>query len=72
MLTKAGATKTHYTEVEAAQALGIDVEDLRRLIRLHIVADAEDSSNVPMTMFQPSDLLLLRLLAQKQLNSTVV
>jgi hypothetical protein len=72
MLTKAGLTKTHYTEVEAAQALGIDVENLRQLIQQYIVSDAEDSSNVPMTLFQPSDLLLLRLLARKQLNSTFV
>jgi hypothetical protein len=72
MLTKPAATKTHYTEAEAAQALGLDIETLRTLIRRHIVTDAEDSTNVPMTMFQPSDLLLLRLLAQKQLTSTLV
>ncbi len=72
MLTKPTASKTHFTEVEAAQALGLEVEDLRTLIRRHIVTDAEDSSNVPMTMFQPSDLLLLRLLARKQLNPALV
>jgi hypothetical protein len=72
MLTKPAANKTHFTEAEAARALGIEIEDLRVLIRRHIVTDAEDSSNVPMTMFQPSDLLLLRLLAKKQLSSTMV
>ena len=72
MLTKPVANKNHFTEVEAAQALGLAVEDLRSLIRRHIVTDAEDSSNVPMTLFQPSDLLLLRLLAKNQLNSSVV
>lgn len=72
MLTKPVANKTHFTEVEAAHALGLEIEDLRTLIRRHIVTEAEDSSNVPMTMFQPSDLLLLRLLAKKQLSSTMV
>jgi predicted nuclease of predicted toxin-antitoxin system len=66
MLTKTASAKSHYTEAEAAEALGIAVEDLRRLIQLHIVTEDEDSANVPMTLFQPSDLLLLRLLVQKQ------
>lgn len=71
MITKA-ASKPHYTEAEAAAELGLEVEELRRLIQLHIVTDAEDSANVPMTMFQASDLVLLRLLAQKNRLAAVL
>ncbi len=69
MFPKPVATKAHFTEAEAAQQLGITVEDLRTLIRRHIVLDDTDATNVPMTTFQPSDLLLLRLLAKNQLSS---
>ncbi len=72
MLSKPAGNKTQFTETEAAQALGIGVDELRTLIQRHIVTEAEDSSNVPMTVFQPSDLLLLRLLAKNQLTSTSV
>jgi hypothetical protein len=54
--------KTHYSEQEAAQELGLSVEDLRTLIRSHIVDTDEDLNNVPMASFHPSDLLVLRLL----------
>lgn len=63
MLTKPAAPKAQYSENEAAQQLGVSIEELRVLIRRHIVVDEEDANNVPMTSFQPSDLLLLRLLA---------
>jgi len=39
------------------------VERLRSLIRHHVVEKDEDLNNVPVTTFQPSDLLILRLLA---------
>ena len=55
--------KSHYSETEAAEELGISVERLRVLIRRHIVTSDEDLNNVPMASFQPSDLLLLKLLA---------
>lgn len=57
------AGKSHYSETEAANELGVTVEHLRSLIRAHIVEHDEEMSNVPQAMFQPSDLLLLRLLA---------
>jgi hypothetical protein len=43
--------------------LGITVEALRTMIRSHVVDRDEDLHNVPATSFQPSDLLVLRLLA---------
>ncbi|HEV2200166.1 MAG TPA: hypothetical protein VGR73_10110 [Bryobacteraceae bacterium] len=57
------SAKSQYSEVEAAEELGISVEKLRLLIRNHVVEHDEDLSNVPATTFQPSDLLILRLLA---------
>jgi len=55
--------KSQYSESEAAAELGISVEQLRSMIRSHVVDRDEDLNNVPVTSFQPSDLLVLRLLA---------
>jgi hypothetical protein len=55
--------KSQYTEAEAAEELGITVERLRAVIRSHVVDRDEDLNNVPVTTFQPSDLLILRLLS---------
>jgi hypothetical protein len=69
MLQKSPVNKAQYNEAEAAQQLGVTIEELRTLIRLHIVTDDVDPNNVPMTTFQPSDLLLLRLLAKNSLST---
>jgi hypothetical protein len=55
--------KSQYSEVEAAEELGISVDKLRTMIRSHVVDRDEDLTNVPVTTFQPADLLILRLLA---------
>jgi hypothetical protein len=62
-LTRTG--KSHYSEAEAAEELGISTEQLRTMIRSHVIDRDEDLTNVPATTFQPSDLLILRLLAGK-------
>lgn len=54
--------KSHYSEHEAASSLGVSVEQLRTLIRSHIVKTDDDMANVPATTFQPSDLLILRMI----------
>jgi hypothetical protein len=55
--------KGYYTEAEAARELGISLDELRLQVRRHILRESEeDMANLPMTSFQPSDLLLLRLL----------
>ena len=54
--------KGQYSEAEAAEQLGISVVQLRTMIRSHVVERDEDLNNVPVTTFQPSDLLILRLL----------
>ena len=56
-------SKSQYTEVEAAEELGVSVDRLRTIIRSHVVEREEDAENIPVTTFQPSDLLILRLLA---------
>jgi hypothetical protein len=63
--------KSYYSESEAAEALGITVEQLRMLIRAHIVDQEEDLINVPRTSFHPSDLLLLRFLSGQAKSPTV-
>jgi hypothetical protein len=58
-------SKSQYSELEAAEELGVSVGQLRTMIRSHVVDRDEDLNNVPVTTFQPSDLLILRLLAGK-------
>ena len=55
--------KSQYSEAEAAEELGVSVSHLRTMIRSHVVEREEDLTNVPVTTFQPSDLVILRLLA---------
>ncbi len=61
--------KSQYSESEAAEELGISVEQLRTMIRSHVVDRDEDLNNVPVTTFQPSDLLVLRLLSGRRADS---
>lgn len=57
--------KGHYTEQEVAQSLGIQVDELRQLVRKHILTDDEGLSNLPITSFLPADLLLLRMIVSQ-------
>ena len=61
--------KGQYSEAEAAEQLGISVAQLRTMIRSHVVDRDEDLNNVPVTTFQPSDLLILRLLTGMRTSS---
>ena len=61
--------KGQYSEAEAAEELGISVAQLRTMIRSHVVDKDEDLNNVPVHTFQPSDLLILRLLTGMQTGS---
>jgi len=56
-------TKTQYSEAEAAQELGVTVEQLRVLIRNHIAQSDEDLNHIAVASFHPSDLLVLKILA---------
>lgn len=63
MQTTTDAGRTQYSEQEAARMLGIAVEDLRSLVSTHIVHGGDVP---PQTVFQASDLVVLRLLARMQ------
>lgn len=54
--------KSQYSEAEAAEELGISVPELRTMVRSHVVDRDEDLDNLATTTFQPSDLLILRLM----------
>ena len=66
----AKSSKTQYSEQEAANELGITVEELRMLIRSHIAESEEDLNNVSVASFHPSDLLVLKLLSGVKGNPT--
>ena len=55
--------KMHFTEAEAAHDLGITLDQFRTLIRQHITYGQEEDGNISNTVFQPSDLLLLKFLS---------
>ncbi len=56
------ASKSYYSESEAAEALGVSIDQFRSLVRTHIVHAEEEQHMIPSTTFQPSDLVILRLL----------
>ena len=62
-------SRTVYSEHEAARVLGISVEQLRSLVKLHIVKD-EDVPEDAYSTFQQSDLLILKILSSSTAGST--
>ncbi|HYI95478.1 MAG TPA: hypothetical protein VEX68_18195 [Bryobacteraceae bacterium] len=56
------AQKIQYSEDEAANLLGVSVDQLRSLVRDHIVKDASAPVDTPVSIYHPSDLVVLRLL----------
>lgn len=60
--------KTQYSESEAAQELGVTVEQLRVLIRKHIAQSDEDLNHIAVAAFHPSDLLVLKLLTGQSVD----
>ena len=57
--------KVEYTEEEAASALGISIGQLRSLVRTHVIKE-ELGMEVPLPIFRPTDLLLLKMLSDAQ------
>src|SRR5260221_5469261 len=55
-------TKPFYSETEAAEALGVSIDQFRSLVRTHIAQGEEEVNNIGSTTYQPSDLLVLKLL----------
>jgi hypothetical protein len=59
-------TKTQYSETEAAEELGVTIEQLRVLIRTHVAQSDEDLTHIAVASFHPSDLLVLKLFARQR------
>jgi hypothetical protein len=57
------AGKSEYTETEAASILGMSVDQLRALVRQHVVTEDEGEGIV--TSYRQTDLLMLKMLAQR-------
>lgn len=63
MAVSSPQTKTQFSEIEAAVELGVTVEQLRSLIRSHIVDNDVDSSSFAVANLHASDLLVLKILS---------
>jgi hypothetical protein len=62
--------KSQYTEDEAAEFLGVSIQQLRTLVQKHILGDDEAAAaGAGLAVYQRSDLLLLRLLRTQQANA---
>ena len=59
--------KAEYTEEEAASALGISIGQLRSLVRTHVIKE-EAVMDIPIPTFRPTDLLLLKMLSESQMQ----
>ncbi|HEY3442592.1 MAG TPA: hypothetical protein VGK29_17665 [Paludibaculum sp.] len=62
-MTNQRPAKGYFTEAEAAKALNLSLPQFRILVRRHIIVTDDEMANLPMTSFQPSDLVVLRMLA---------
>lgn len=61
-----------YSEAEAAGMLGITVEELRLLLRTHILHGDDGTVNLHAVTFRPADMLALRVLTERGALSTTV
>lgn len=58
--------KGYFNETDAARELGLTLDEFRSLVRTHLLDDDEDLANLSRIYFQPSDLVVLRLLAARR------
>ena len=56
------AQKIQYSEHEAANVLGVSIDQFRSLVRDHIVKDATIPVDTSVPTYHPSDLVVLRIL----------
>ena len=63
------ASNVQFSEPEVAQMLGLSIEQLRSLVRDHIVKDEEVESPA-MDSYQQTDVVLLRILAHRPVRAT--
>jgi hypothetical protein len=64
------AGKSEYTEEEAAFALGVTIDELRALVRRHFIND-DVGGDVPIPVFRPTDLLLIRMLSESHAGGRI-
>jgi len=62
--------KGYFNETEAAQALGVTLDEFRTLVRTHLLESDEDLANLPRMYYQPSDLVVLRMLAAQRASGS--
>ncbi|MGH9660267.1 MAG: hypothetical protein ACRD96_17080 [Bryobacteraceae bacterium] len=53
--------KVEFTEAEASAALGISVDELRSLVRQHVIRD-ESEPELPVVLFRATDLIMFKML----------
>ena len=70
MMIATRPAKAQYSEVEAAEVLGITVEKLRSLVKEHILSGEEEAGALSQASYQPSDLLVLRFLTSSATTAT--
>ncbi|MFN7924943.1 MAG: hypothetical protein U0Q16_32900 [Bryobacteraceae bacterium] len=56
------ASKSFFSEAEAARELGITIDEFRTLVKRHIGTADEDVKNMGVTAYHASNLLALRML----------
>jgi len=56
--------KSEYTEAEAADLLGVTIHQLREMVRDYVIRDETDL-DLPVPNLRPTDLLLLKMLANQ-------
>lgn len=65
-MTLTRPSKSNYSEAEAADKVGVSVEQLRFLIRKHVLDRNTAPASATGVAFQATDLLLLKFLATRQ------
>lgn len=67
MMITSRPPRGHYTEAEVARLLDVSLDELRALVRERILgADDDAAGNLSITCYQPSDVLLLRLIVNER------
>jgi hypothetical protein len=54
--------KGFFSEIEVAESIGVSVEQLRSIVKRHIVQAEEDVDKIPRAWYQPSDVVMIRML----------
>lgn len=64
--------KGFYSEMEVAATIGVSVDELRNLVRCHILDCEEDAEKIAKAWYQASDVVLLRMIASGSAPAALV